>query len=465
MRGIGRERRPCAGRRPRSGARWRRRRWSCRRRPCRCRGSSAEALAGIGERVQGTSLRWRAPFNRTEGDKHLDPHPNLLRRLRARARDSGGGRRLRRRRRRPARIRRRSSTRPSTTTTKVTSGDLSLTASVSAEGEQGGSFEASLSGPFQGDARTRPRSRSSTGRSPLRVEGAGQSVDFDGGLVVTDDNAYVEYNDQAYEVGSDAFAQLREQFEAQAEAATGTDAQGTFQEQCASAIEQAGGDPAACDIDLASWLTNLTNEGTEDVGGTETVHISRRRRRRHDPHRHRRARILDSGRRRAGLRPVAAEPGLGRGHRRLDRRLLRRRRQRPAQARRQPRDRPLGDRAGGRGADRRTSRSRSRSRSTASTRSRRSRLPTDAKPISELLSDVGLDPGALGGPRRRLPAAPAAVPATRLPRVHAAGDHAGGDQRLRQPSSRARASQTKSGTGPGGLPPGPGLVSLIGSDR
>ena len=35
--------------------------------------------------------------------------------------------------------------------TKVTSGDLSLTASVSAEGEQGGSFEASLGGPFQGD--------------------------------------------------------------------------------------------------------------------------------------------------------------------------------------------------------------------------------------------------------------------------------------------------------------------------
>ncbi len=157
--------------------------------------------------------------------------------------------------------------------TKVTSGDLSLTASVSAEGEQGGSFEASLSGPFQGDAENEAAIPQLDWTVSASGEGAGTSVDFSGGLVVTTDNAYVEYNDQAYEVGSDSFAQLREQFEAQAEAATGTDAQGTFQEQCASAIEQAGGDPAGCDIDLASWLTNLTNEGTEDVGGTETVHI------------------------------------------------------------------------------------------------------------------------------------------------------------------------------------------------
>ena len=93
--------------------------------------------------------------------------------------------------------------------------------------------------------------------------------------MVTDDNAYVEYNDQAYEVGTEQFAQLATQFEAQAEAAAGgADAQGTFQEQCATAIEQAGGDPSACDFDPASWLTNETNEGTEDVGGTETVHIA-----------------------------------------------------------------------------------------------------------------------------------------------------------------------------------------------
>ncbi len=160
--------------------------------------------------------------------------------------------------------------------TKVTSGDLSLTASVNAEGEQGGSFEASLTGPFQGD----PDNENALPQLDWTVSatgsGAGQSIDFSGGLVVTEDNAFVEYQDQAYEVGTDTFTQLRDAFEAQAEAqgANGSDTQGTFQEQCATAIEQAGGDPAACDFDLASWLTNLTNEGTEEVAGTETIHIS-----------------------------------------------------------------------------------------------------------------------------------------------------------------------------------------------
>ena len=36
--------------------------------------------------------------------------------------------------------------------TKVTSGDLKLNASLSAEGDQGGQFQLSLNGPFQGDA-------------------------------------------------------------------------------------------------------------------------------------------------------------------------------------------------------------------------------------------------------------------------------------------------------------------------
>jgi len=157
--------------------------------------------------------------------------------------------------------------------TQVTSGDLSLTASVSADGDQGGSFEASLSGPFQGDPSDENAVPQLDWTASLSGEGAGQSLDFSGGLVVTGDNAYVEYNDQAYEVGTKEFATLRDQMEQQAQA-SGTDSQGTFQEQCTTAIEQAGGDASACDIDFESWLTNLTNDGTEDVGGTETIHIS-----------------------------------------------------------------------------------------------------------------------------------------------------------------------------------------------
>jgi hypothetical protein len=159
--------------------------------------------------------------------------------------------------------------------TTVTSGDLSLTASIDAGGEQGGSFDFTLGGPFQGiteDENAIPQldwEVSATG------EGAGQQIDFSGGLVVTTDNAFVEYNGEAYEVGTEQFTQIKDEFEAQAEAAAGEDTQGTIQEQCATAIEQAGGDPSACaDFDPASWLTNETNDGNEDVAGTDTIHIS-----------------------------------------------------------------------------------------------------------------------------------------------------------------------------------------------
>jgi len=157
--------------------------------------------------------------------------------------------------------------------TKVSSGDLTLSASVDAEGSQGGEFQASLSGPSKGDADNPNALPELDWTASASGSGAGQSIDFSGGLVITGDNAYVEYQDQAYELGSDQFEQIKTAVEQQAEAA-GTETTASFAEGCKQAIEQAGGDPAACDIDFASWLTNLTNEGTADVGGTETTHIS-----------------------------------------------------------------------------------------------------------------------------------------------------------------------------------------------
>jgi hypothetical protein len=157
--------------------------------------------------------------------------------------------------------------------TKVSSGDLTLSASVNAEGSQGGEFQASLSGPFQSDPDDPASLPQLDWTASASGSGAGQSIDFSGGIVVTTDNAYVEYQDQAYEVGADQFEQIKTAVEQQAEAA-GTEPTASFAEGCKQAIEQAGGDPAACDIDFESWLTNLTNEGSADVGGTETVHIS-----------------------------------------------------------------------------------------------------------------------------------------------------------------------------------------------
>lgn len=156
----------------------------------------------------------------------------------------------------------------------IASGNLNISASVSAEGEQGGSFEGSLSGPFQSDPDNPATLPQLDWTVEATGEGGGQSIDFSAGAVVTEDNAYIEYNDTAYEVGSDQFAQVKDAVEAQAGSVETEDGP-SFSEACTQALEQAGAtDTAPCDIDISSWLTNLTNEGTEDVGGSDSIHLS-----------------------------------------------------------------------------------------------------------------------------------------------------------------------------------------------
>lgn len=157
---------------------------------------------------------------------------------------------------------------------QVSSGVLDLSFDVSA-GDQG-SFNASLSGPFQGD----PDDPAAVPQLDLTAdasgEGAGQTIDFSGALTITEDNLYVTYQDQAYEVGTDTFNQLKDSIEAsagQAESGSG-DAATDLKAQCEQALEAQGGDTSACDFDISSWFTNLANDGTEDLDGTSVVHVS-----------------------------------------------------------------------------------------------------------------------------------------------------------------------------------------------
>jgi hypothetical protein len=155
------------------------------------------------------------------------------------------------------------------------SGVLDLTLDFSAEGEQGGGLSANLNGPFVAD----PDDPTGIGELDLEVTASGEGTaaaaipeDFSAGLTITEDNLYVSYEDQAYELGTEAFEQLKAQ---QEEASGGADAEGLgFKEACEQGIEAQGGDPAACDFDVTAWFSNLENEGTEDVGGSEATHIA-----------------------------------------------------------------------------------------------------------------------------------------------------------------------------------------------
>ncbi len=159
----------------------------------------------------------------------------------------------------------------------VSSGDLSLTVGGSAEGDQGASFEASLSGPFQGDPDDPTAIPQLDWTGSLSAEGAGQSFDFEGGITVTEDNAYVEYGGSAYEVGAETFGQfkeLAEQASAQQTQTEGLSFTEAFQQGCEQSLQAQGGDTSACDIDFQSWLGDLSTEGDEEIEGTETTHIS-----------------------------------------------------------------------------------------------------------------------------------------------------------------------------------------------
>lgn len=160
----------------------------------------------------------------------------------------------------------------------VSSGDLSLSLGGSAEGDQGGSFEASLSGPFQGDPDDPTAIPQLDWTGSLTAEGAGQSVNFEGGITVTEDNAYVEYAGDAYELGAQTFGEfkkLAEQASAQQSETEGLSFSEAFTQGCEQSLQAQGGDTSVCQIDFGSWLTeDPTSEGTEDIEGTETEHIS-----------------------------------------------------------------------------------------------------------------------------------------------------------------------------------------------
>jgi hypothetical protein len=146
--------------------------------------------------------------------------------------------------------------------TKVTSGQLSIAVDGSAQGSTSGNFSASIDGPFQSNADDPSEFPQLDLSAKVSADSSGQSIDFDGGLIATTDSAFVEYQGQAYEVPSDVFNSFKTSYKQQADAA-----QASQNGSSASNIFQQLG------IDPAKWLTNVTNEGTEDVEGTSTIHI------------------------------------------------------------------------------------------------------------------------------------------------------------------------------------------------
>jgi hypothetical protein len=142
----------------------------------------------------------------------------------------------------------------------VDSGVFDVSVDLAAEGgDNAGSFTASLGGPFQSGGDGVP---SFDIDASIDLDSTVQDISGEAGLTSTGDAAFVSFQDTDYEVPAEAFTEFARTFtqlQSQTEAEN-ADANGNL-------LSQIGVDPT-------NWLTNTSNEGTEDVEGTETVHIS-----------------------------------------------------------------------------------------------------------------------------------------------------------------------------------------------
>jgi len=144
----------------------------------------------------------------------------------------------------------------------IESGKVDLTVGLDAPGAEGGKVDTGLSGAFQGEGQGSLPQLDMTATAKGTYKG--KPVDFDGGLILLPNSAYVQYEGTEYEVDPTTFAFVESTLkQAQREAGAETGAAGT-----AGCQEELGG------VKVADLLEAGRNEGAADVGGTSTTKVS-----------------------------------------------------------------------------------------------------------------------------------------------------------------------------------------------
>ncbi|HEY7456319.1 MAG TPA: hypothetical protein VH703_03500 [Solirubrobacterales bacterium] len=144
----------------------------------------------------------------------------------------------------------------------IESGKIDLSLDLEATGKEGGNLDLRLSGPFQSEgAGELPQlDVSATAKGEYR----GERVDFDGGLVLLPDSAYVEYEGVTYEVDPTTYAFVESTLkQAQRESGAETGAAGA-----AACQEELG------ELDVAELFEDGANEGSAEVDGVGTTKVS-----------------------------------------------------------------------------------------------------------------------------------------------------------------------------------------------
>jgi hypothetical protein len=144
----------------------------------------------------------------------------------------------------------------------IKSAKVEATLAVTATGKEGGNINASLSGPFQSEGKEQLPQLDLSAKVNGKLRG--ETVNFEGGLTLLPEKAYVSYKGSTYEVEPNIFSTVRAAIEKAAHQGGGEGSSGL-----STACEEALGG-----VKLGSFLTNLKNEGSTEVGGTQTTHIS-----------------------------------------------------------------------------------------------------------------------------------------------------------------------------------------------
>lgn len=142
----------------------------------------------------------------------------------------------------------------------VESGTVDLQLGIKSSGAEGGDVKASLSGPFQaGEKGELPQLDLAV---KANGDAGGESIDFEGGLTLLSDRAFVEYKGTEYEVDPTTFGFVKSAFE-QAQ-----------QQGGGESGESSGCQEAATGLEVGQFVDNLKNEGSADVDGTDTTKVS-----------------------------------------------------------------------------------------------------------------------------------------------------------------------------------------------
>jgi hypothetical protein len=138
----------------------------------------------------------------------------------------------------------------------IQSGTFDLDFKIEASGgDDPGSFEAKLGGPFQGQGDAFPLFDIDVS---VKAEGGSQDLSGSGGLTSTSGKAFVNFQGTDYAVDQELYDQYVSTYT-------------QLQDQSDS---QGQGLLATLGINPGRWLTDLKNDGTEEIEGTETIHIS-----------------------------------------------------------------------------------------------------------------------------------------------------------------------------------------------